>query len=187
MFSTGTLFILPLYFQQVYLVSAFTAGLLLAPQGIGMLCTRTFAARWMERVGGRSVILAGLICTLLGTVLLSIFFTEGSLILPSIILFIRGAGLGIVLVPVMTSVYDGLDRKDIPQGTTATRIFQQIGSAFGTAVLAIILSHGLNVTDSASTLFAFNQAFWWSAVFAAVSIIPVFFLAKSKNMEFQSL
>jgi hypothetical protein len=90
---------------------------------------------------------------------------------------IRGAGLGLVMIPVTTGVYDGLDKKDIPQGTTATRIFQQIGGAFGTAVLAIVLSHGL-AASGANMFSAFAKVFWWAAVFAAVSIVPVFFLKK---------
>lgn len=185
MFSTGTLFILPLFFQQTYKVSALAAGLLLAPQGIGMLLTRTLSAKLMEKIGGRPVILAGLVCTLLGTVPLALFHTNGSLIFPIIILLIRGAGLGLALVPIMTGVYDGLDKKDVPQGTTATRIFQQIGGALGTAVLAIILSHDLAATNDANIFTAFNPVFWWSAVFAAVSIIPVFILAKKKTVEQQ--
>jgi MFS family permease len=177
MFSTGTLFILPLYFQQVYQVSAFTAGLLLAPQGVGMLCTRSLSAILMEKIGGRPVLFTGLICTLLGTVPFSLFFTEGNLILPVIILLIRGAGLGMVMVPVMTTIYDGLDKKDIPQGTTATRIFQQIGGAFGTAVLAIILSHGL-AASGVNMFSVFNQVFWWAAIFTAGAIVTAFLLSK---------
>jgi MFS family permease len=134
----------------------------------------------MEKLGGRPVILAGLICTLFGTVPLCIFFTEGDLIMPVIILLIRGGGLGIMMIPVTTGVYDRLDKKDIPQGTTATRIFQQIGGAFGTAVLAIILSHGLAAAD-ANTFSAFSQAFWWTTVFTAVSIVPVFFLTGTQK------
>ena len=180
MFSTGTLFILPLYFQQAYQVSVFTAGLLLAPQGIGMLITRGLAATFIEKFGERAVIIAGLILTLLGTVPLSIFFMEDNLIFPAVILLIRGAGLGLLMVPLMTCVYDGLNKKDIPQGTTATRIFQQIGGAFGTAVLAIVLSHGLAASGK-NIVIAYDQVFWWTALFALVSIIPVFFLNKQNE------
>jgi EmrB/QacA subfamily drug resistance transporter len=181
MLSTGTLFILPLYFQQAHQASAFTAGLLLAPQGIGILCTRTLAAKWMEKIGSRQVIFIGLICVLFGTVPLSVFSAEGNMLLPGIILLIRGAGLGLVMVPGMTSVYSGLEQKDIPQGTTAMRIFQQIGGAFGTAVLAIILSHGLINSGDANIFPAFSQVFWWSSAFTAVSFIPVLGLVEKRK------
>ena len=181
MLSTGTLFILPLYFQQAYHVTAFAAGLLLAPQGIGILGTRTLAAKWMEKTGSRPVIFAGLICTLLGTVPLSVISTEGNLLLPGIILLIRGAGLGLVMVPGMTSVYNGLEKKDIPQGTTSMRIFQQIGGAFGTAVLAIILSHNMINTDSGNIFPAFNQVFRWSSAFTVVSFFPVLGLVEKRK------
>jgi MFS family permease len=181
MFSTGTLFVLPLFFQHAYEASAMAAGLLLAPQGIGMLLTRTLSARFTEKVGARPVVFAGIFLTLLGTVPLALFHADGNLIFPSVILLIRGAGLGILLVPVMSGIYSGLDKKDVPQGTTATRIFQQIGSASGTAALAIILSHDLAAATDANIFAAFDPVFWWSAAFAAVSVIPVFFITKKSS------
>jgi asparagine N-glycosylation enzyme membrane subunit Stt3 len=55
------------------------------------------------------------------------------------------------------------------------RIFQQIGGAFGTALLAIILSQGL-AAPGVDVTAAFSTVFWWSAVFAALCVIPTLYL-----------
>jgi len=86
------------------------------------------------------------------------------------------------MVPAMVAVYEGMDAKAVAQGTTATRIFQQIGGAFGTAIFAILLSHGLANTNTDQIASAFNGAFWCSTVITIILFIPAMFLDKKKNI-----
>ncbi|MDR3271336.1 MAG: multidrug efflux MFS transporter [Peptococcaceae bacterium] len=181
MVSTGTLFVLPLYFQQVHNTSALTAGLLLAPQGIGMLLTRSSAGKWADQYGSKPIILAGVLLTLIGTVPLAFLGDGPSLVLPIIILLVRGAGLSPLFVPIMVAIYDGLDLKYAAQGTTSMRIFQQIGGAFGTALLAIILSHNLAAITASDVSPAFTIVFWCSAAFTAACAVPALCLNSKKK------
>lgn len=48
--------------------SVLDARLLLAPQGLGMLLTRTRAGKLTDRIGGRLVVLAGFAVMVLGTI-----------------------------------------------------------------------------------------------------------------------
>lgn len=59
--------LLPLYFQQVRSESLLISGLLLVPQGIGMLLTRSLAGKLTDQIGSRPVVLAGTVLTILGT------------------------------------------------------------------------------------------------------------------------
>ncbi|WP_242966921.1 hypothetical protein [Desulfosporosinus sp. FKA] len=52
-------------------------------------------------------------------------------------MLIRGAGLGGLLIAIMTSAIIGLQREQVPHASTAT-IFQTIGGAFGSAILATV-------------------------------------------------
>ncbi|MDR3240468.1 MAG: multidrug efflux MFS transporter [Clostridiales bacterium] len=183
MVSTGTLFVLPLYFQQVHNTSAFTAGLLLASQGIGMLLTRSTAGKWADKYGPKPIILGGVLLTLMGTVPLAFLGNGQSLILPIIILLVRGVGLSPLVVPIMVAIYDGLDLKYTAQGTTSMRIFQQIGGAFGTALLAIILSHNLAAIAANDVSPAFTIVFWCSAAFTAACAIPALCLNSKKKAD----
>jgi len=179
---TGTLFILPLFYQQVQNSNAIMAGLLLAPQGIGMLCTRGLSGKLTDKMGSRVVVIVAIIITIIGTIPFVFANSATSKIFLAIALFIRGCGLGGVAIPVMVSIYDGLTKEQAAHGTTATRIFQQIGGSVGTAVLAIVLQNHIPVNaDAQVTGKAFNIVFLWSIGFAVVSIIPAMFLPMKKE------
>lgn len=54
-------------------------------------------------------------------------------------LVVSGFGMGATIVPVLASPYRGLSPSAIPRATSAIRIFQQLGGAFGGAVLAVVV------------------------------------------------
>ena len=158
------------------------AGLLLAPQGIGMLCTRGLSGKLTDKMGSRVVVIVSIIITIIGTIPFVFANAATSKIFLAIALFIRGCGLGGVAIPVMVSIYDGLTKEQVAHGTTATRIFQQIGGSVGTAVLAIILQNHMPADADAQMVGkAFNVVFLWSIGFAIVSIIPAVFLPMKKK------
>jgi hypothetical protein len=66
----------------------------------------------------------------------------------------------------MTAVYVGLPRDAIPSTTTGIRIFQQVGGALGTAVLAVILQHS----------HSFGITFAWVLGLTVLSVVPALLL-----------
>ncbi|WP_248630986.1 DHA2 family efflux MFS transporter permease subunit, partial [Paenibacillus riograndensis] len=140
----GAMLLLPLYFQQVRGESVLISGLLLVPQGIGMLLTRSLAGKLTDQIGSRPVVLAGTLLTLLGTWPFTQLGADTSYYYLGAALIVRGAGLGAVFLPVMASAYIGLSSQQIPHASSTTRIMQQIGGAFGASVIAIILQNEYN-------------------------------------------
>ncbi len=57
--SYGGMLLLPLYYQQVRGESVLASGLLLIPQGIGMLLTRSLAGKLTDTIGSRWIVLFG--------------------------------------------------------------------------------------------------------------------------------
>jgi MFS family permease len=181
---TGTSFILPLFFQQIYNYTPLIAGLLLAPQGIGMLFTRGTAGKLTDKIGSRLVVLISLVLVIIGTVPFVFANTFTHYILLIVALLIRGAGLGGVSIPIMVSIYDGLTKEQVSHGTIATRIFQQIGGAFGTAILAIVFHHQISVSENIENVVkSYNVVFLWSIGFTVISIIPSLFLPVKKDKQ----
>jgi MFS family permease len=176
--------LLPLYFQQVRGESVLISGLLLVPQGIGMLLTRSLAGKLTDQIGSRPVVLAGTLLTILGTWPLTQLSGDTSYYYLSAALIVRGAGLGAVFLPVMASAYIGLSSKQVPHASSTTRIMQQIGGAFGVSVIAIILQNELNSVlshDPAAMAVAFDHTFIWSIAFATLALIPAAFLPRIKR------
>jgi EmrB/QacA subfamily drug resistance transporter len=184
----GILLLLPLYYQQVRGQSALTAGLLLAPQGVGILCTRNLAGKLSDRLGSRPIVLSGFVLTLAGSFVftqLGVHTNEAVLVVS---LVVRGAGLGAVTIPVMASVYLGVESDEVPQASSAIRIMQQVGGSFGTAVVGMILATQLIDHDAgglAGRATAFDDAFWWSLGLTAVAIIPALALPGGTRRNLQ--
>jgi hypothetical protein len=91
-----------------------------------------------------------------------------SLWLLGAVLVIRGFGIGTVLVPPLSVAYTDVPAAGIPDATMNTRIAQQVGASFGTAVVAVALQSLL--THGATS--AFQGAFWWAIGITVVAIIP---------------
>jgi len=175
--STGAMLILPLYYQQMRGESALYAGLLLIPQGVGLLVSRSQFVKLMDRIGPRPVVLMSIILTVLGTLPFAFADANTDQVLLAVALFVRGAGLGGILIPTITSAYDGIEKRHIPDGSTATRILLTIGGAFGSAILATVLEDQL----TAAVANAYDVAFWWSIGFTVIAIIPSLLLSTHKK------
>jgi MFS family permease len=165
--------LLPLYWQQARGATALSAGLLLVPQGIGTLLSRSVTGRLTDTIGARTVALAGFAVVGLATVPFALAGPgTGEWLLMSA-LVVRGIGLGAITVPLMAVAYLGLDRAAVPHASILTRIAQQIGGSFGTALLAVILANAIRTEPAAQ---AFDRAFWWSIGFTAVAVVVAWLL-----------
>jgi EmrB/QacA subfamily drug resistance transporter len=179
----GAMFLLPLYYQEVRGASALSAGLLLAPQGLGTLLPRLLVGKLTDRLGPRPVVLAGTLIATLGTVPFALAGAHTSEIWLSLALVVRGAGLGAAAIAVMAAAYEGLNPAEIPHASSATRITQQVGGAFGASVLAVILQrqvagHGGGLASAAG---AFGATFWWCLGLTALGLAPALLLTSKRR------
>lgn len=86
------------------------------------------------------VVLVSLALAVVGTIPFVFFGASSSLIAVSVVLFVRGMGIGGVTIPMMTDAYTGMVKQEIAQASFGTRLMQNIGSAFGSAALATVVS-----------------------------------------------
>jgi EmrB/QacA subfamily drug resistance transporter len=141
----GTALLLPLYYQQVRGEDALHAGLLLAPQGLGMGIALVFVSRLTDRIAARPIILGGLALTAAGLFMYTHVSAHTSIALLSAAALVSGLGIGAALVPAMAGAYGGLPREAVSRATSAIRVFQQLGGSFGVAMLAVVLQR--QITD----------------------------------------
>ncbi len=168
----GAMLLLPLYFQQLRGTTVLQAGLLLIPQGLGTLLSRSQAGRLSDTVGARWLVATGFTIVALGTLPFAFAGAHTSYLLLMAALLVRGIGLGAVTMPLMALGFRGLERSQVPDASIITRIAQQVGGSFGTAVLAVILTSTLTAATSPTALEgAFRQSFWWALGFTAIGIL----------------
>jgi EmrB/QacA subfamily drug resistance transporter len=161
----GALFLLPLYYQQVRGLGVLDAGLLMAPQGIGSLLPRKLAGKLADSLGPRPVVVVGMLVAAVATVPFALAGPHTSYLWLCLVLVVRGAALSSANIALMAGAFAGMPKASVPSASTGTRIMQQVGGSFGTAVLAMIL-----VSQS------YHAAFWWSVGFTALALLPVVLL-----------
>jgi EmrB/QacA subfamily drug resistance transporter len=191
----GAMLILPLYYQVVRGEGALTAGLLLAPQGLGAAVAMPIAGRLTDRVGAGKIVPWGVLVALVGTGVYTQLGASTSLLLLGVALWVRGIGLGMTMMPAMAAAYQTLDRAAVPRATSAINIIRTVGGSIGTAVLTVVLqrqivAHVPGATGEIGTLpagvrfvaeplaEAFGATFWWAVGLTALALIPAFFLPR---------
>lgn len=167
----GAMLLLPLYWQELRGTDALGAGLLLIPQGIGTFLSRSTAGKLADRIGARRVCVAGFAIVALGTLPFAFAGTDTNEWWLMAALLVRGFGLGVVTIPLMSIAYLGMERADVPHASIITRIASQVGGSFGVAVLAMILT----ASASGGLSGGFEATFWWASGLAALGI-PLSFL-----------
>jgi EmrB/QacA subfamily drug resistance transporter len=178
----GAMILVPLYYQEVRHESVIVTGLLTGPQGLGMLLVMPFAGRLSERVGGGRVALGGVLMLAVSTIPLAFVGVGTSIVAISIVLVLRGVGIGFSFMPAMTAAFAALRPEQLSDATPQLNVLQRIGGAIGTAVLAVVLQrasgHAPAVTKLAS---AFDAAYWWSFAIALLSVIPCVVLLRAER------
>jgi EmrB/QacA subfamily drug resistance transporter len=164
----AALFLLPLYYQQLRGETVLHAGLLLIPQGVGALAARFVVGKLVARLGARLVTVGSFLLAAAATVPFALASPRTSLWLLGAALVIRGFGIGTVLVPPMSVAYRDVAPAGIPHATMNTRIAQQVGASFGTAIVAVALQSLL--THGATS--AFQGAFWCAIGITVAALIP---------------
>ncbi|MEO6115137.1 MAG: MDR family MFS transporter [Pseudolysinimonas sp.] len=164
----GAMLLLPLYWQELRGADALGAGLLLISQGVGSLLSRTFAPRVMGWIGARATVIVGFAIAGLATVPFAFADASTSIVWLEIVLLLRGFGLSLVLIPLMSLAFIGLGREEVPHASIVTRVAQQIGASIGVAVLAVILT--TTATSAGSLATGFQIAFWVAIGFAVLAI-----------------
>ncbi|AIQ57639.1 MDR family MFS transporter [Paenibacillus borealis] len=184
MVMNGALLLLPLYYQQVRGESVLYTGMMMIPQGLGMLLTRSWIGSLSDRIGSRIIVILSLLVTIFATLPFAFAGSDTNLILLAAALVVRGAALNGLLIPVMVSAYVGLRKDQIPHASISMKICQTIGGAFGAAILATVSQHQLS-GQSASSLQniagAYDVAFWWSIGFAVIALIPALILPSHRS------
>jgi EmrB/QacA subfamily drug resistance transporter len=176
----GAMILVPLYYQEVRHESVIVTGLLVGPQGLGMLLVMPLVSRFTQRFGGGRVAIGGVLILSLASVPLAFVGNNTSIAFISVILLLRGAGIGFSFMPAMTAAFAALRPEQLSDATPQLNVVQRVGGAIGTAVLAVVLQRA---TGHALTkpVGAFQDAYWWSVGICVLSLIPCLVLLRAEN------
>lgn len=136
----GNMFLLPLYMQEILGLNATLSGLLLMPRSLAMIVVTPFVGRIYNHVSPAVLVGVGMVFFVVGNILLSHLTVQSSFYSITIPLLINGIGLSCLLVPLTTVALTQISRHELSEAAGLSAFSRQIGSAFGLAFSAMLLT-----------------------------------------------
>ena len=141
----ATLALLTPYLQNLMGYPVITAGLVLAPRGIGTMIAMVIVGRVINRVDPRGLVIFGLLLTALALSEMAGFtpdVSQGTLIRTGIV---QGFGLGFIFVPLSTITFATLTPEFRTQGTALFSLVRNLGSSIGISLVIFLLGRNMQV------------------------------------------
>ena len=132
--------VLPMMFQSIYGYPVMSTGLLMAPRGIGVMCTSLLAGYLSRKFDPRYVIIAGYVIAAFGMWTMTAWSLDmGSMpILEAS--FIQGLGFGLIVTPMQLLAFSTLDQSLRPDGSSLMSLFRNFGGSIGISVVVTMLA-----------------------------------------------
>jgi EmrB/QacA subfamily drug resistance transporter len=153
--------LIPIYLIRACGQSPSATGWLLAPLGVGMICSYPWMGALTQRFGIRKVSAGGAFLAFAGT-LPFLYLASHGLVFAVLAgaLFLRGVGLSAVGIPSISAAYASVRKRDLPMATTSLNIVQRLGGPTLTTLCATFLGWRLAIVQSSASLSsAFTAAF----------------------------
>ncbi|WP_054813838.1 DHA2 family efflux MFS transporter permease subunit [Nocardia arizonensis] len=199
----GAALLLPSYLQQVRGETAFAAGLLIAPQGLGAMITMPIAGRLVDKIGPGRIVLVGISLLTVGMLAFTRLAADTPYQFLMIALLVQGFGMGCTMMPIMTAAIQTLTHAQVARGTTLMNIVNQTAGSIGTATISVVLTNLLKNQPLAGPAIAsrstqtglppeavstgldqaasaFGHTYIVAAVLVALTFIPASFLPRTK-------
>ncbi|MCL4496679.1 MAG: DHA2 family efflux MFS transporter permease subunit [Deltaproteobacteria bacterium] len=129
----SSLFLLPIFIEDILSYNAMHAGYLMAPFAAAVAVISPVAGKISDKYGPKYLLVAGML------IFAAANFSLGSMSLQTSIPFIvynqflRGIGVGLINAPVMMTVINSAKFEQIPDASALYNVLFQIGASFGIA------------------------------------------------------
>lgn len=137
----GTIFIFPLYFENVRDYSAMQSGMLMLPTAVGSGLAMPVAAKMADRFGAKPVVLIGigvLIASIVPFIYLDMDTTYLTITLGMIL---RGIGFGLFLMTVTVVGMNSVPLPKISRASSLNNTIRQLAGSFGIAMLTTLMQN----------------------------------------------
>jgi DHA2 family multidrug resistance protein len=145
----ATLAMLTPYLERLMNYPVLTAGLVLAPRGVGTMTAMLVTGQLIRYIDARLLIAIGLGTTGMALYLMTGFtpdVSEGTLIRTGLM---QGFGIGIVFVPLSTVAFGTLAPALRTQGTGLFNLMRNIGASIGISMMSYLLVRNSAITQAA--------------------------------------
>ncbi|HJP81505.1 MAG TPA: MFS transporter [Candidatus Saccharimonadales bacterium] len=187
----GMFFFVSLYIQEVLKFSPLLTGLSFLPMPIIIGIASTYSPRAVSKYGFKPLLITGTTLMVIGTFMLSFVGLDGTYfvnILPAFLVMALGAGVTFVAVTVAATA--GVPAREAGLASGLLNTSQQMGGAFGLAVLAGVMTGATStaltngVNPALASIDGYRAAFLVAtALTLAALLIAIFAIKAHKNTK----
>lgn len=135
----GSVFLLPLFLQQLKGLTAIQTGLMMLPGTLIIAVAMPFVGWFSDKASPRALTFIGMILLIYSMYLyrdISIYTSNWDIIFPTLI---RGVGMSLLMAPIMALALNSVPRHKAGMASSMLSIIQQVGGAIGIAILSTVL------------------------------------------------
>jgi EmrB/QacA subfamily drug resistance transporter len=141
----ASLAFLPTFLQMSTGSGVTESGLLMLPMTVGVMLTAIGSGIAITKTGRyKAFPITGMGIATLGLAWLTTITGDMSMVLFGAMIFVLGAGLGLVMQTIVLAVQNSVDPHELGTATSANNFFREIGAAVGTALFSTIFTTRLS-------------------------------------------
>jgi DHA2 family multidrug resistance protein len=136
----ASMFLLPVFMQELLGFTAMQSGLALMPRTLVMMAVTPIVGRLYGKVSARLLIAIGIVLVAAGAILVSrvtLDTTASGITHP---IMIQGIGFSFLFVPLTTAALAEIPRTKLADATGLNSLLRQVGASMGLAIFATLLS-----------------------------------------------
>jgi DHA2 family multidrug resistance protein-like MFS transporter len=188
----GSLFLIAVYFQSCLGMSPWHSGLAMMGQSIGTICMLFFSGKLFQKFGPKYILIFGFFLISCFTSLILFVGNPNELLLANLILWARGASIGLVNGPLQACAMLPLKKQETARGSALFNILRQIGISLGVSFSCLLLAWQgrgdiLEKGASHNYLHAFSEFQTTFHIFSGIALFGGLFALVLDNKKIQEL
>lgn len=155
----GGVFLMPIFLQQIKGLDSMNTGMILFPEAIATAISMVLYGKIGNKFDVRLFAVFALILIGINSYSMSKITLDTANIEITVLLMIRGFGVGFLMAPVQTVGFSGLPKAAMSNASALTNTVKQVGTSIGVTIITSIMQHR-NVVDYsnlASQVTSFNK------------------------------
>jgi len=148
----GGSFLVPLYLQNVQGLTPIDTGIIMIPQGVLMALMMPLSGRLFDKLGVVPVAIAGLLLMSTTTYELQHLAINTPVPWLTVILALRGMGIGLCMMPITTAGMNSIPKELIGRGSSLSNVLRQVAGTMSIAIFTTLMTnrqifHVRNIAD----------------------------------------
>lgn len=157
----ASLFILPLFMQNVQGYPVMTTGWIVSARGIGTMIAMLSGGFLADRISGKYLILVGLIAVCVSNAWMTTWNAQVPMSEVIYLTLVNGFGMGIMWVSLATVTFSTVDSSLRVEAASLFALVRSIGASMGTSVIVMTLTRSsqTNYVELRERITPFSEAF----------------------------